>query len=183
VDRRLGWLERIGAGGPERLLAYRSAADLCAANGDDMGVLFVAREARSAGFGGAVATHEAAARRALGLDMPATDAVPGLEDRLQTAELWLAHDLVESALPEFEALYRDRGILGLTPECSARVVLGFARCLRARGQMDAAVELVRRERSADATIDFRRSLDAGMAAFFEEAGLFEHAADAWGGSY
>jgi tetratricopeptide (TPR) repeat protein len=169
--------------GPERLSAYRTAARLCADVNDPMGVLFVAREARSAGFGGAVAAYETAAREHLGLVPPGPERVPGLEDRLSTAELWLAHDLVERAAVEFEALHRDRAILGLDVEQTARVVLGHARALRATGQLQEAIEVVRSERVAAASAEYRRALDTGMATFFEEAGLFERAADAYTGNY
>lgn len=169
--------------GPERLSAYRTAARLCADSQDPMGVLFVAREARTAGFGGAVAAYETAAREVLGIVPPPADRVPGIEDRLSTAELWLAHDLVERAAVEFEALHRDRALLGLDDGQTARVVLGHARALRAAGNLAGAVEVVRAERAAATTTEYRRALDTGMATFFEEAGLFERAADAYTGSY
>lgn len=169
--------------GPERLSAYRTAARLCADGEDPMGVLFVAHEARTAGFGGAVAAYETAARKALGLVPPPQDRVPGVENRLSTAELWLAHDLVERAAVEFEALYRDRALLALDVQQTARVVLGHARALRASGDLTGAIEVVRAERAATTTTEYRRALDTGMATFFEEAGLFERAADAYTGSY
>ena len=167
--------------GPERLAAYQTAARLALDAGDALGVLFVAREARTSGVGAAVAAEEAAARRALGLSDAEPASAPCANARLASAEERLASGDVERAAAELDELYQDREHLALTPEERARVVLGRARVLRAQGQPGEALELVRAERARVDGPAFRRALDTGMARFFEESGDFERAADAYRG--
>ena len=167
--------------GPARVQAYQTAAGLCA--DDPLGVLFVAREAKAAGFGAAVADAEHAARESLGVAAPGADPAPALEARLAQAERWLTRGQLERATPEFDELYRERALLELTPEQHARLVLGQVRCVRESTGLEAAVDVAQAERARTTTREFRRALDVGMAHVFEESAAFERAADAYQGSY
>jgi len=170
--------------GPARWLAYRDAARLHLAAHDDLGILFVAREARAAGFGAAVTAEELAARQRLGLELePNASGVLALEERLVRAERLLERGELDQAAPEIEALYADRALFALDGAMHARIVLGWTRCLAVSGDIEAAARLASAERAHVADEAFRKALDVGLARLFEALGMFERAADAYQGSY
>jgi len=168
--------------GPERIGTYREAARLAQESGDAVGVLYVAREARAAGFGAVVAEAEQRARRELGLERP-VESVPDAMQRLIQAERWLDRREHEAAADAFGALYAELENLQLTPLVRARVVLGRVRCVRQQRGLDEAVELARSERERMPSAEGRQRLDLGMAALFAELGQHERAADAYTGEY
>jgi len=163
--------------------AFRSAARLAEETGDPLAVLFVAREARAAGFGACVAEVEERARTQLGLEAPPADVSPAVEARLARAEHWLAKHELERAASELEPLFEERELLDLAPPARARLALGWARCLAATGGVDAATDVIRRERERVESSVARAQLDRGLAGLLEEHGFFERAADAYRGEY
>jgi len=168
--------------GPERIATYREAARLARKSGDALGVLYVAREARAAGFGAAVAEAEASARRELGLER-APENLPDAMQRLIQGERWLDRREFESATATFGALYAELQNLALAPVVRARVVLGQVRCVRLERGLSEAVALARTERERLDSAEGRQRLDLGMAALFAELGQHERAADAYTGEY
>lgn len=168
--------------GPERIATYREAARLAEQSGDPLGVLYVAREARAAGFGPAVAEAETRARRTLGLERPPQDA-PDAMQRLVQAERWLDRRELEAASEAFATLHAELEHLELAPVMRARVVLGRVRCVRLERGLDEAVALARSERERMESDEGRQRLDLGMAALFAELGQHERAADAYTGEY
>lgn len=168
--------------GPERIMTYREAARLAEESGDRLGVLYVAREARAAGFGAAVGPAEERARTALGLEPPIAD-LPDAMQRLVQAERWLERRENERASEAFGALFAELEHLELTALVKARVVLGKVRCLRLERGLDEAVALATRERERMESAEGRQRLDLGMAALFAELGQHERAADAYTGDY
>jgi hypothetical protein len=168
--------------GPERITTYREAARLAEESGDRLGVLYVAREARAAGFGAVVAPAEERARQALGLEPPIAD-LPDAMQRLIQAERWLERRNNERASEAFGALFAELEHLELTPLVKARVVLGQVRCLRLERALAEAVALAKRARERMESAEGRQRLDLGMAALFAELGQHERAADAYTGDY
>ena len=169
--------------GAARARAFQTAAELAAEAQDDLGVLYVARDAQAAGLGPVVASLELAARERLGIAAPPADVAPPAELRLQRAERWLELDDQERAAAEFETLYEERTQLALDPLSRARVVLGWARCVSATRGIEAAAGIAAEERARLDEGEAKKHLDLGMARLFEEHGLFERAADAYQGDY
>ena len=163
------WLEvaRIDPG-LARTTAFQSAARLAELAGDPVAVLYTCREAQAAGYGAALAESERRARLALGVAEPPRDAAPRAAARLEQAERLLARHELETASAELEPLFRERELLALAPLDRARLALAWARCLAADVGIESAA---------------RVCLDRGIAALFEEHGLFERAADAYQGDY
>jgi predicted negative regulator of RcsB-dependent stress response len=171
------------AQGPTSVAAFRTAARLAEESGDPVAVLYVVREAETAGFGACVAEAERRARAELGVEPAPVDTSPRARTRLAQAEGWLEKHDLERAAGELEALFQERELLDLFPDERARLALGWTRCLAAVRGIDAATEVARSERARVEASEARARLDRGMAGLFEEHGLFERAADAYRGDY
>lgn len=171
-----------GQTGPERITTYGDAVRLAEEAGDPLGVLYVAREARAAGFGSVVGPAEERARAALGLEPPIAD-MPDAMQRLVQAERLLARHDMDRAGEAFALLHAELEHLELAPTVLARIVLGRVRCLRLERGLEEAVALARSERERMDSLEGRQRLDLGMAALFAELGQHERAADAYTGEY
>jgi predicted negative regulator of RcsB-dependent stress response len=168
---------------PARIGAYQAAARLAERSGDPLSVLYVAREAETAGFGACVAAEGRRARASLGVEEPPRDASPRLEPRLVRAEGWLEHHELERAAEELAPLFAEREVLAPDPLTRARLARAWARCVAAERGIDAATDLLRAERARLELAEARALLDRGLAQLLEERGLFERAADAYRGDY
>jgi hypothetical protein len=178
------WLlcARDAALAEEREHAFRRAAELALAAGDELAALFVCREAAKAGAHDALAALEATARARLGLDeehVPAT-----LADRLALAESLLARaeaDAFERAAALLEGLYLARGALPAAER--ARAVAAWSTVLADRTGLDSALATLARERAELADPTALRTLDLAAAGLLEAAERFEEAAQAYRGVY
>jgi tetratricopeptide (TPR) repeat protein len=166
------------ASAAERSYAYRQAAELALDSGDELCVLFAAREAAARGVDVDLGDLEQRASQALGL---APSAAQDLSARISDAERALRLGALESATPAFESLFQARG--ALEEETAARVTIGWASCVAARDGVDAAVALILKERKRVPSKSAHRILDAGAADLFEQAGRLDEALDAYEGRY
>lgn len=172
-----------GTEGRSRARAFEKAATLALGARDELGCLFIVREARTLGLGAIVAAQEREARERLGVPVEEVeDGSRGSAERLAQAELWLARSRLDEATALFEELFRERATLALDPEQRARVALGWARCVRESSGIEAALAILSAERAQLAS-DARARLDLGTARLLEDSGLFERAADAYQGDY
>lgn len=181
VEAARGWLifAREAARPEERLAAFRRAAELALAGGDELGVLFVCREAARAGADEGLGALVSQARVRLGLDEDEPPAT--IQERLALAESLVARGELARADELFEGLYLARGAL---PEPDqARVVAGWAQVLHARSGLAAAVQLLAQARRALLDPAALRGLDVAAAALFEAEGRFAEAAEAYRGNY
>jgi len=180
VEAARAWLifAREGAEPDERLHAFEKAAQLSLAAGDELGTLFVCREAAKAGADEGLGSFARQARLRLGLD---EEEVPGtIQERLTLAESLLAEQ-PHKAADLFEGLYLARGAL---PESDqARVLAGWAHVLLDRAGLEAAIEILSKARASFQDPLAAQTLDLAAAALFESEGRFDQAADAYRGNY
>jgi len=171
------------AEGPSRVSAYQEAARLAEATSDPMVVLYIAREARAAGFAASVGAAESRAKIALGMESAPRDPSPRASARLEQAERWLERHELERASDELEVLFEAREALELAPDERARLAVAWVRCLAAHRGVEAATDVARAERTHVAPGAPRALLDRGVALLLEAYGLYERAADAYQGEY
>ncbi|HEX6883726.1 MAG TPA: hypothetical protein VF530_10115 [Planctomycetota bacterium] len=181
VEAARGWLifARDAARPEERSAAFRRAAELALAGGDELGALFVCREAARSGADEGLGALAHQARVRLGLDEDEPPAT--IQERLTLAESLVVRGDMERADELFEGLYRARGAL---PEPDqARIVAGWARVLAERSGLAAAVQLLSQSRRTLLDPAALRGLDVAAAALFEAEGRFAEAAEAYRGNY
>jgi hypothetical protein len=181
VEAARAWLifAREAAQAEERAAAFEKAAGLSLRAGDELGTLFVCREAAKSGGDEGLGTYAHAARLRLGLDEedpPAT-----IHERLELAETLLAQDERARAAELFEGLYLARGALS-EPE-QARVLAGWSQVLLDRAGAEAALEVLSRARAGFEDALAARTLDLAAAALLEAEGRFDEAAEAYRGNY
>jgi len=180
VEAARAWLlfAREGAETDERVHAFEKAAALSLAAGDELGTLFVCREAAKAGADEGLGSFARQARLRLGLD---EEDVPGtIQERLTLAESLLAEQ-PRKAAELFEGLYLARGALSEPDQ--ARALAGWAHVLLGRTGLEPAIELLSRARAAFEDPLAARTLDLAAAALFEGEGRFDEAAEAYRGNY
>jgi len=167
------------ARGTDRAFAYRQAAERALEAGDDLAVMFVAREATERSVEVDLSDLVRSARAGLGF----ADVDPGesLAERIAAAEAALEEGALDRAEPAWEALFLARG--ALDEETSARIGVGWTRCVAARRGLGPAIALLVEERGNLHSAEARRIVDLGAAALFEEHGRFEDAIDAYEGRY
>lgn len=162
-----------------RVHSFEKAAELSLEAGDELGTLFVVREAARHGADEGLGEFQRRARQRLGLDeseVPAT-----IQERLALAEERLAKGETRAAGELFEGLYLARGALPASEQ--ARVLAGWARVVRTRSGLEAALELLSRSRNGLEDPDAQQRCDVTAAALLEEEGLYEAAAEAYRGIY
>lgn len=167
--------------GPERTRALREAARLALDGGDEMGALFVWREADRIGLGPELEDLRQEARRRLGLTEDIVPEDVAVTDRVTLAEGWLDAGAVERATPVFESLYLGRS--ALAPEEAVRVTIGWARCIEARQSLSSAIRVLAEARPNAPAIELKARLDVAAADLFEKHGRYDEAIDAYKGSY
>jgi len=167
------------ASAAERTPAFERAVRLSLEAGDELGALFVCREAARSGADEGLGTLAREARARLGLDEALAPA--GILQRLELAERRLDEGDARAAAALFEDLYLARGALG-EPD-RVRVLAGWARCVLERSGLDAALELLASARAGLEDPEARRRLDLAAAALLEDQGDFERAAEAYRGIY
>jgi len=159
--------------------AFQHAAELSLEGGDELGALFVCREAVRSGADAGLGTLAHEARVRLGLDeqeVPTT-----IQERLELAEDLLSRDELDKAAPLLEGVYLARGALSEPDQ--ARVIAAWSRVLLVRSGLDSAIEVLSRARDELEDEDAARSLDLAAAALFEDQGRFDEAAEAYRGNY
>jgi len=163
----------------ERNAAFERAARLSLEGGDELGTLFVCREAAKQAADESLGALVRQARSRLGLDQ--ADVPASIHERLERAEELLADEKVAEATELFEGLYLARGALE-EPE-RARVLAGWTRCIVDRSGLDAALEILSKARASFEDPAAIQRLDLAAAALLESAGEFDRAAEAYGGVY
>lgn len=181
VEAARAWLifAREAAAADERVSAFAKAANLSLAAGDELGTLFICREAAKSGADEGLGACVRAARLRLGLDEE--DAPTTILERLELAEDLLARDETHKASALFEGLYLARGALDEHEQ--ARVLSGWSRILTDRAGLAAAIELLAKSRADFEDPAAAQALDLAAAALFEREGRYEEAAAAYRGSY
>jgi len=181
VEAARAWLifARETSAAEERTAAFVKAANLSLAAGDELGTLFICREAAKAGADEGLGASVRQARLRLGLDEE--DAPTTIQERLELAETLLAKDELPKAAELFEGLYLARGALA-EPE-QARVLAGWSRVLLDRTGVEAAIEPLSKARAAFEDAAAIRTLDLAAAALFEGEGRYDEAAEAYRGNY
>jgi len=162
-----------------RVHSFEKAAELSLEAGDELGTLFVVREAARQGADEGLGEFQRRARQRLGLDeaeVPTT-----IHERLELAEERLARGETRAAAELFEGLYLARGALPVDEQ--ARVLAGWARVVRARSGLEAALEVLSRSRAGLEDPEAQELADVTAAALLEEEGLYEAAAEAYRGIY
>lgn len=169
------------AEGPDRVAALENAARLALADGDELGAIFVAEQARADGFGAALEPYAREARLRLGLDVQARPAGGTIEDELTLADAWLRGGEAARAVKLLEPLYAKRS--GLDEEARVGVAGALARGLEATRGLDAAIALLHRTRGELDLLESRQRLDLVAADLFEQHERFDDAIDAFQGRY
>ena len=168
----------------ERGVALREAVRLSLEAGDELGAIFVCKEAERVGLKDAVADPWREARKRLGLDpAPASDSLEPLEigERLALAEGWSLEGRPNRACEAFDALFRQRD--ALDENQAARVTVGWAHCVERDEGLEKAVAILAEARGRLLTLEARSLLDVGAARTFERHGMFEEAVQAYAGRY
>ena len=182
VEASRAWLLFAREGNAqEQSRAYEHAARIALELEDELGVLFVCREAAREGAGENLGPLMREARERLGLDQAERDAAKSLFERITIAEEALAEGDLAHAVELFESLYRARG--ALAEEERARVLVGWAGCVHVDVGLEEALAILSEARPDLESLDARRRLDRGAALLLESEELFERAADAYRGSY
>ena len=177
-------LVAAGTSGAERTAALEEAARLALADGDELGVLFLHREAAPEERTQALEESVREARVRLGLEerrAAAGSAAPELEQRVVAAEASLEAGELDRASRAFQGLFAQRRTFD--EALAARVTVGWARCLAAQDGLAAAIELLGAERGGLAALEARRRLDLGAARLFEEHQRYDLAVEAYRGVY
>ena len=181
AESSTAWLLYGGeASGAERVLALREAARLALEADDELGVLFVCREAERFGLVEELGPYWHQARVRLGL---ADDVQDGgdVSTRLEAAEAHLEKNEAEKAAVLLEPMFLARGALQ-EPQ-ALRLLLAWADTTDQRFGIDQAVRVLAEERAGFASASARAAVDAAAARLFERRGLFERAVDAYEGRY
>jgi len=175
------WLifAREAATAEERAAAFEKSARLSLEAGDELGALFVCREAARSGGDEGLGTFAHTARLRLGLDEEEPPTT--IQERLELAEHLLASDERAEAAELFEGLYLARGALSEPDQ--ARVLAGWSRVLTDRVGLDSALELLSKARATSEDPLAARTLDLAAAALLESEGRFDEAAEAYRGNY
>lgn len=181
ADAARAWLFYGGeAGGEERVLALREAARLSLAADDELGVLFVCREAERFGLVEELGSYWHRARVRLGLEQEEPTG-GDVAMRLKSAEELLERDEVRQASTLLEPIFLARG--ALSPQNRLRVVLAWADSIERRFDVDQALRLLAQERTSFEDARSRAAVDASAARLLEREGLFDRAIEAYEGRY
>lgn len=162
-----------------RKRSFEKAAELSLEAGDELGALFVVREAARHGADEGLGEFQRTARLRLGLDE--SDAPTTIHERLELAEERLERGETRAAGELFESLYLARGALPVDEQ--ARVLSGWARVVRSRSGLEAALEVLSRARAGLEEPEAQQLLDVTAAGLLEDEGLYEAAAEAYRGLY
>ena len=181
VEAARAWLifAREAAAPDERVAAFESAVKLSLAGGDELGVLFLCREAAKSGADEGLGAYAHRARLRLGLEDE--EAPASLEERLVLAEEHLADGEQHRAADLFESLYLARGALSESDQ--ARVLTGWAQILVDRVGLDGALEVLSKNRANFEDPLAAQELDLAAARMLEAEGRYDEAVEAYRGAY
>lgn len=181
VEAARAWLifARETADEEARTRAFEQAGELSLEAGDELGTLFVCREAAKHGADEGLGDIQRRARLRLGLDE--ADVPTTIHERLELAEKRMAAGDTRAAAALYESLYLARGALPLDEQ--TRVLTGWARVVRTRSGLEAALEILARSRAGLEEPAAQGQLDVTAAELYEAEGLYEQAAEAYRGIY
>jgi len=165
----------------ERGHALQEAARLSLVADDEIGAIFVCREAESLGLQDGLQEYWREARRRLGFDVDEVQENGGVAEQLSTAEHHLASERFEEAAELLEPLYLGRA--ALSEHDAARALVGWAACVEARTGLEEALRLLREARSTFESVEERNRIDVGAARLLERNAMFDRAIEAYRGSY
>ena len=165
----------------EKERALEMAARLSLEDGDELGTLFVCREAARLGIAGGFPEYRRRAREALGFAVDGDAEGPGIEERIVHGEELLEGGEIGLASVVFESLYTGRRAMDELE--AARSSSGWAACVAAEDGIESAVSILSIERLRYRTLEARKRLDTAAARLLEDAGLLERAVEAYRGSY
>jgi tetratricopeptide (TPR) repeat protein len=170
-------------GEPARSLSLEQAARLSLEAGDEVGALFVVRQAESYGHGLRFAAYKARAYESLGFKtepdhqaLSASERIGLAEQRLETGDAAGAAEQVRHLVP---------GAAALTPDLRARLAVIWSAFIVSSAGVEGALDYLRDTRAAlgDRHADSRAKLDVAAAMILESAGLLDRAVDAYRGEY
>ncbi len=180
-DAGRAWLLYARDAEPDaRSQALENAARLALADGDEMGVVFIYKEAERESLTPQTIEYWKQARHRLGLEDAGLEGATS-EERIVAGESLLIEGKIDLASAIFEPLFQGRGAL---PEpMAARAAVGWANCVADRDGLETAIELLGGLRASFEDIEATKRLDLGAAQLFEAQDRFAEAIDAYQGKY
>jgi len=169
---------------PTRAFALENAVKLALEDEDELGALFIVRQAEQLGHQLRFAPYKTIAYQRLGLATDVSAAPLGMADRVSAAEAALeAADFSEATglLSNYLA-----GSSALDPDLRVRFAIAWARCVEYAQGLDVALAHLRDTRAALGGADklqLRARLDVSAAALLESHEMYDEAADAYRGIY
>ncbi len=171
-------------GEPLRASALEQAAKLALAAEDEVGALFVVRQAEAHGHALRFAPYKEEAYARLGFKTEAEPHTLSAAERITAGEEKLAASDVEAAAVQVRHLIPGAG--ALAPDLRTRLAVVWSACVaRAQGFEPALEHLrdVRATLAGDEHAALRSQLDLAAASLLEAQGLYDRAADAYRGVY
>jgi hypothetical protein len=182
-DASQAWLIHSRSASPaEQEEALREAARLALLAKDELAVLFICKEAAKIPPVRSFEEFEREARRRLGFEAEAEPRDSTVSDRITLAEEWLERGDLQRAAEVFESLFLARGALA-TEEETARVSVGWAKCVEQREDLERALQILAESRGGLETLPARGILDIAAASLLEKHELFDRAIEAYRGAY
>jgi hypothetical protein len=169
---------------PTRVYALEQAARLSLEAEDEMGALFVVRQAEELGHALRFAPYKAQAYERLGFATDVEARPLGMADRVAAAEAELAAGDAAAASKLLSPYLA--GASALDPDLRVRFAVAWARCVDAVQALDPALAHLRGVRTAlagDAHLERRAGLDVAAAELLERREMYDRAADAYRGIY
>jgi tetratricopeptide (TPR) repeat protein len=169
---------------PARAFALEQAAKLALEVGDEVGVLFVVRQAETYGHGARFAAYKEEAYARLGFKTEVEPTTKSAAERVTAGEERAAAGDLEGASVLVRHLVAGGG--ALDPDLRTRLALVWSACLAETQGLEPAILYlhdVRASLADDAVAGLRAKVDVAAAALLEEAELFDRAADAYRGAY
>ena len=171
---------RENTGDPARR-AYERAAELSVRAGDELSVLFVAKEAEARELGADLATYVRRARLALGLDVDLASGDVSYEERWQIVQDWLLEERNDRADPELARLFAERR--EMTPELARDVCLLHARRLYDERGLEPSLAALREARRDLEDESVRAAFDLFAGRLLEGERAYVRAAAAYEGDF
>lgn len=169
---------------PARGFALEQAAKLALAADDEVGVLFVVRQAETHGMGARFAAYKSEAYARLGFKTETEPTTKSAAERIAEGEERVAAGDLDAAAVLVRNLVAANG--ALDPDLRTRLALVWSTCVAQTQGLDPALEhlhLVRATLEDEINAALRAKVDVAAATLLEAAGLFDRAADAYRGAY
>jgi tetratricopeptide (TPR) repeat protein len=184
-DAGRGWLlYALETEEPTRAFALEQAAKLALAADDELGALFIVRQAEELGHKLRFEQYKAQAYERLGFATAQPESAQGMEERIAGAERALAAGKVAVASAGLSSYLV--GSSALEPDLRVRLAIAWARCVDSAQGIDVALAHLREVRVALAGpthLERRARLDVAAATLLEGREQYDQAADAYRGIY